>query len=142
MKTIIFICHGNICRSVAAEYIAKDLDHVSGNIYYSRAVSNEERGNDIYPPMKQVLIQNNIHYDHHASKRITLEEYRAADIIFCMDHSNINYLTMLFPYENRSKIKLLDKQDIEDPWYTGNYVWVFHLIKEAIEEFLHEENII
>ena len=67
---IIFICHGNICRSVAAEYIAKHLDEEHKHNYISRATSYEEIGNDIYPPMKQTLRQMGIPFDIHHATRI------------------------------------------------------------------------
>lgn len=138
-KLVIFICHGNICRSPIAEYIAKHLDKEGKYRYLSRAVSNEERGNDIYPPMKRVLIQYKIPYDRHAAQKISLEEFKEAEYIFTMDKSNMNYLRMLFPYENFSKVRMLEDFEIEDPWYTGNYEWVFRLIYEAIEKFLEKE---
>lgn len=138
-KLVIFICHGNICRSPIAEYIAKHLDKEGKYRYLSRAVSNEEKGNDIYPPMKRVLIQHKIPYDRHAAQKISLEEFKEAEYIFTMDKSNMNYLRMLFPYENFSKVRMLEDFEIEDPWYTGNYEWVFRLIYEAIEKFLEKE---
>ena len=141
MKKIIFVCHGNICRSPAAEYIAKEIDKEHKYQYISRAVSAEETGNDIYPPMKKVLIKYKIPYSEHHAKKITLEEYKEADIIFCMDQSNITRLNMLFPYENHSKVRLLQQMEIEDPWYTGDFETVFLQIKHAIIRFLSEENI-
>ena len=139
MEKVIFVCHGNICRSPIAEYVAKYLDKEKRYEYISRAVSNEERGNDIYPPAKRVLIENHIPYERHAAQRISLEEYKEASYIFVMDQSNINYLKMLFPYENFSKIHLLGEREIEDPWYTGNFQKVFCEIYEGIEKFLKKE---
>lgn len=138
-KLVIFVCHGNICRSPMAEYIAKYLDKENRYEFISRAVSNEERGNDIYPPAKRMLIQNNIPYERHAAQKISTEEFKKADYIFVMDKSNMNYLRMLFPYENFSKVKMLEDFEIEDPWYSGRYELVFHLIYEGIEKFLNKE---
>lgn len=100
MKKIIFVCHGNICRSPAGEYICKYLVKKFGRenefSICSRAVSYEEIGNDIYPPMKRELIKNNIPLDRHMAKRITMEDYNHADYIFYMDNSNKYYLDRMF----------------------------------------------
>ena len=71
---ILFVCHGNICRSVMAEYIMKSLN--SDALIKSRATSFEEIGNDIYPPIKEVLKRHNIKYDRHYATRITQEDLR------------------------------------------------------------------
>lgn len=138
MKKIIFVCHGNICRSPAGEYICKYLVKKLGRenefSICSRAVSYEEIGNDIYPPMKRELIKNNIPLNRHMAKRITTEDYNLADYIFYMDNSNKYYLDRMFSDE-RDIIKHInvftsDIGDIEDPWYSGRYDKV---IKEIIK---------
>ena len=73
MKKIIFVCHGNICRSPAAEYIMKRL--TNDYIIESRATSYEEIGNDIYPPMKKVLRDHNVNFDRHYASRINYQDY-------------------------------------------------------------------
>lgn len=141
MQKVIFICHGNICRSPMAEYIAKHLDKEGRYQYISRAVSNEESGNDIYPPAKAVLIKNHIPYAPHHAKKITLDEFKEADIIFCMDQSNMTRLNMMFPYENFQKVRLLQPMEIEDPWYTGDFDTVYRQIEHAISRFLEESKL-
>lgn len=144
MKKIIFVCHGNICRSPAGEYICKYLVKKFGRenefSICSRAVSYEEIGNDIYPPMKRELIKNNIPLDRHMAKRITMEDYNHADYIFYMDNSNKYYLDRMFSDE-RGIIKHInvftsDIGDIEDPWYSGRYNKVVDQIYECIENIL------
>lgn len=85
MKTIIFVCHGNICRSVAAEYIMKNLlikYHLEDRFnVISRATSTEEIGNDIYPPMKRALYNKEIPFYQHKAKQITTQDYENADMI-------------------------------------------------------------
>ena len=138
MIKVIFLCHGNICRSVMAEYIAKFLDKEHRFDFISRAVSREEEGNDIYPPAKATLIKHHIPYAHHEAKRISLDEFKEADVILCMDNSNISRLNMLFPYENFSKVRLLQPMEIEDPWYTGDFETVYLQLESSIKRFLNE----
>ena len=141
MGKIIFICHGNICRSPMAEYIAKHLDKDHKHEYISRATSLEEIGNDIYYPARITLEKHGVPYSHREAKRITGEEFKEASHIFVMDYNNLSYLKRLFPYEDYSKVSLLGVREIEDPWYTGNFEKVYEEIKTSIIHFLSEENI-
>ena len=79
MKKILFVCHGNVCRSVTAEYVFKylvSLSHQENNFYTeSKATSREEIGNDIYPPMKRVLDINNIPYQRHYARQVVPSDY-------------------------------------------------------------------
>ena len=117
MKSILFVCHGNICRSPMAEYILK---YLTSNKYKieSRATSEEEIGNDIYPYAKEVLDKNNIPYKRHYAKNITQEDYDNFDLIVCFDSYNMNNLKRMFG--GTKVIKLLDT-DISDPWYTRDF---------------------
>ena len=118
IKSILFVCHGNICRSPMAEYILK---HLSNNKYTveSRATSKEEIGNDIHPGTKEQLTIHNIPYKKHYAKQITNNDYNNFDLIICFDNYNLNNLKRIFPNSNKI-IKLLDN-DIDVPWYTGNF---------------------
>ena len=138
MKTIIFVCHGNICRSVAAEYIFKNMNNEY--IVLSRATSNEEIGNDIYPPMKRELTRQGIPFDRHYAKRIDYDDYLKADLIFYMDDENFYTLNRMFP--NSNKIFPIYKytpsiSEIEDPWYTGRFDLVVTQIKTCIKDILN-----
>ena len=138
MKTIIFVCHGNICRSVAAEYIFKNMNNEY--IVLSRATSNEEIGNDIYPPMKRELTRQGIPFDRHYAKRIDYDDYQKADIIFYMDSENLYTLNRMFP--NSNKIFPIYKytpsiSEIEDPWYTGRFDLVVSQIKQCIKDIIN-----
>ncbi len=146
MKTIVFVCHGNICRSVAAEYIAKHYvsinDKSKDYLIYSRATTNEEIGNDIYPPMKRALAKYNIPFSSHKAKRISQEDYDNADIIFYMDEENKYDLQYMFS-DNKRKIKpitIYDEHlaDIADPWYSNRFDEVVEQLRRCIEEiFTH-----
>lgn len=141
MNTVIFVCHGNICRSPMAEFIAMHLDKNHKYEYISRATSLEEIGNDIYYPAKVTLDKHNIPYTRRGAKRITLDEFRSAKYIFIMDNNNLSYLRRLFPGEDFSKVSLLGNSEIEDPWWTGNFEKVYQEIETSIIHFLSEEHI-
>ncbi len=143
MKTIIFVCHGNICRSVAAEFIAKQYvkKHHLNNEFkiYSRATSLEEIGNDIYPPMKEALRKYNISFERHNTQRISKEDYDEADLIFYMDEENHYYLNKMF-IDSKNKIKPITiysqkLNEISDPWYNGKY-------EEVVEQLICCINVI
>ena len=134
---IIFVCHGSICRSPAAEFILKSLSDNYDVI--SRAVSNEEIGNDVYPPMKNALNRACIPFERHSAKRISNEDYDWADYIFYMDDENLYYLHRFFP--NSEKIKPINLYtpsigEIEDPWYTGRYDLVVSQITQCIKDII------
>ena len=135
IKKILFVCHGNICRSPMGEYIFK---YLTGDKYIieSRATSVEEIGNDIYPPVKEILNKYNIPYDRHMARQITIDDYNNYDLIICFDDYNIRNIKLIT--KDISKvIKLLDK-DIEDPWYTGNYDKVYHEIYDGCIKLLNK----
>lgn len=141
MEKVIFVCHGNICRSPMAEFIAKEMDKSHKYEYLSRATSLEEIGNDIYYPARITLEKHDTPYSHREAKRITLAEFKEAKYIFIMDYNNLSYLKRLFPNEDFAKVRMLDTKEIEDPWYTGNFERVYNQIKTSIVHFLSEENI-
>ena len=142
MKKIIFICHGNICRSPVAEVLfvgaIKRDNRIDEFECYSRATSLEEIGNDIYPPMKRVLVSHGDSFDRHYATRISKEEFDSADYIYYMDRNNLYYLERLFgPSKKYILVRhYIDDRDIEDPWYTGRYEKVYQEIKEGIESIL------
>ena len=91
MVKIMFICHGNICRSVSAEYIMKDLAKKNGVDLYvsSAATSREEIGNDIYPPAKRKLKEKGIPFSRHYARQATMSDYLSYDYLICMDENNV-----------------------------------------------------
>lgn len=147
MKKIIFVCHGNICRSPVASIlfnkIAKE-EGLEGYLSISRATSLEEIGNDIYPPMKRVLSNHDIRYDRHFAEQITHDEFLNAEYIFYMDTHNLYYLERMFGRNDKFLLisRFLDDKTIEDPWYTGRFEYVYSRIEECVKEiviFLKEE---
>ena len=144
MKTIIFVCHGNICRSPAAEWIMKHLLQAynleEDFFVFSRATSLEEIGNDIYPPMKRALYNKEIPFFEHHAKRITLEEINKADYVFYMDSLNLRYMERLFG-NLPEKCQIITKYSenisfIDDPWYTGQFDEVVEQISECCENII------
>ena len=139
-KSILFVCHGNICRSPMAEYIFKKLARKKF-VVESRATSNEEIGNDMHEGTKEQLELHNIPYDRHSAKRITVDDYERFDIIICFDDYNIRNLRKI-TWDTTKVHKLLDK-DIEDPWFTGDFGKVYNEIFsgcKALYEKLKDNN--
>ena len=140
MKTIIFVCHGSICRSPAAAFIAKKhLKEIGRDSEFNiiiRATSSEEIGNDVYPPMKRELFRQGIPMEPHHAMRIRQIDYDNADYIFYMDEENRwslmrqidNYKNILYPINKWTP----SIDEIEDPWYTNRYELVVNEIKQCV----------
>ena len=134
MNKILFVCHGNICRSVMAEYIMKSI--APDLIVESRATSTEEIGNDIYPNIKKVLDKNNIKYSRHYAKQITKKDYDDFDLIIVMDDFNLYNLSRMIGQLDKNKVYKLNNfigssKDVDDPWYTRNFDDCYIEIYEA-----------
>lgn len=132
---IIFVCHGNICRSPVGEILFKRLDLEKKFNVISRATSLEEIGNDIYPPMKRVLLSHGVSFSRHYATRISKDEFESADYIFYMDLNNLYYLERLFGKSNKYHLisEYLDNMEIEDPWYTDRFEYVYNRIEKCVE---------
>ncbi len=149
MKKIIFVCHGNICRSPMAEFIFKDLIRRKGieNKFYieSAAVSTEEIGNPIYPPAKRCLNAHGIPFDKDKTARqITRADYDRFDLIICMDRMNLRWLRYIIPDDPQDKVHLMMSyagidRDVADPWYTGDFEATYRDITTACESFLNAQ---
>ena len=146
-KKILFICHGNICRSPMAEFVFKALVRTYGleDMFYveSAAVSTEEIGNPIYPPAKRCLTQHGVAFDKNkTSRQVTPEDYKNFDLLICMDNSNIRLLKRIIGDEDPdNKVHLMmsytgEFRDVADPWYTGDFETTFQDVLSASEAFL------
>lgn len=148
MKKILFVCHGNICRSVMAEMIMRHLTEQEGETYVidSCATSREEIGNDIYPPAKRCLSAHGIPFTRHAARQITCEDYEQFDLILCMEDYNIRNLRRVLGEElmlhdaalPQPKIRRLLNRDVADPWYTGDFETTYRDLVEGCKALLHE----
>ena len=146
MKSILFACHGNICRSPMAEFIFKALVKARGleDRYHveSAAVSAEELGNPIYPPARRCLSQHGVWFDQgKGARQITAADYGRFDRIVCMDSSNLRLIKRIIPEDREGKIHLLMSyagtgRDVADPWYTGDFETTFQDILEGCEAML------
>ena len=141
MKKILFVCHGNICRSPMAEFVMKDLVAKAGRsgefFIASAAVSREEIGNPVYPPARRELQKHGIRCDGHAAHQITRQELDGYDKIYYMDGSNARYLRRLFG-DRAEKCQPLLSRDVADPWYTGDFGQTWEDILEGCRRILEE----
>ena len=141
MIKILFVCHGNICRSPIAEFVMKDLVKKAGraNEFHiaSAAVSREEIGNPVYPPARRELARHGIACDGHAAHQITRKELEEYDYIYYMDASNARYLRRLFGADV-DKCRPLLSRDVADPWYTGDFGATWDDVQEGCQRILEE----
>ena len=122
---ILFVCHGNICRSPMAEFIMKELAGRAGRqedfIIDSAATSAEELGNDMYPPAKKMLQEKGIPFTRRAARQIRRGDYEYYDYIIGLDSYNIRNLESFFNGDPEGKISMLLGRPVADPWYTGDF---------------------
>ncbi len=141
MIEILFVCHGNICRSPIAEFVMKDLVKKAGRAnelhIASAAVSREEIGNPVYPPARRELARHGIGCDGHAAHQITRKELEEYDYIYYMDASNGRYLRRLFGAD-ADKCRPLLSRDVADPWYTGDFGATWDDVLEGCQRILEE----
>ena len=135
MKKILFICHGNICRSPMAEFVMKRLVAEAGlSDQYeiqSAATSTEELGNPVYLPARHKLAEHGIGCEGKTARQMTRHDYAYYDYVIAMDRNNLRNLKRMFGEDTDHKISLLmdythRPDDVADPWYTGDFeaTWV------------------
>ena len=130
MIKILFVCHGNICRSPMAEFVMKDLATQAGLSdrfeIASAATSTEELGNPVYPPARQKLSEHGISCKGKTARQMTRDDYEHYDLLIGMDHANIRNMTRIAGGDPEGKIRLLldyagRHGEVADPWYTGDF---------------------
>lgn len=130
MTKILFVCHGNICRSPMAEFVMKDLVEKAGLAdeftIASAATSTEEIGNPVYPPVRQLLTRHGISCAGKTARQLQRGDYAAWDLFIGMDTANLRNMTRLFGGDPEGKVHaLLDYThrpgEVADPWYTGDF---------------------
>ncbi len=140
MTKILFVCHGNICRSPMAEFVMKDLIAKAGlsEKFYvnSVAASREEEGNFLYPPARRELEKHNVPWERKRARLITRQDVEDYDRIYYMDSRNLRYLRQLFPGE--TKFRPLLFRDVADPYYSGDFSQTWEDICEGCQKILEE----
>ena len=144
-KRLLFVCHGNICRSPMAEMVMKRLVREAGRSdefeIASAATSTEEIGNPVYPPARRKLAEHGISCDGKTARQITREDYLYYDVIVAMDRNNLRNLRRLLGEDTEHKIHLLmdytDRPgDVADPWYTGDFEATWQDVLEGCQGLL------
>ncbi len=140
---ILFICHGNICRSTMAEFVLKDMASKQGLSWEiaSAATSCEELGNDIHPGTKAKLREVGIPFERRRARQITQKDYDYYDMLIGMDARNMINMKRFYGGDPKGKFSLLldysDRpRDIADPWYTGNFDATYEDVKEGCEALI------
>ena len=150
MLKIMFVCHGNICRSPMAEFVFKKMVADRGlsaeYIIASSATSTEEIGNDIHPGTKRTLQKYGVPFSRREAVQITRADYDKYDFFIGMDTANIRNLGRIFGADPQNKVKkLLDFTprggDVADPWYTGNFEETWRDVNEGCAALLEELSI-
>ena len=150
MTKILFICHGNICRSPMAEFVMRHLCQEAGvNDRFeiaSAAVSTEEIGNDIYPPAKRVLTAHGIPFSHRGAHQVTKADFDTYDHIVCADRSNIRIMEYHFGRSvldnSHAQVSMMmewagQSRDVSDPWYTGDFETAYQDIYTSCKAILN-----
>ena len=129
-KKILFVCHGNICRSPMAEFVMKDLVRKAGREdefeIASAATSTEEIGNEVYPPARRKLAEHGIGCKGKTARQMTRQDYAHYDLLIGMDSWNIRNMLRICDSDPEGKIQMLMDYtrrpgDVADPWYTGDF---------------------
>ena len=144
MKKILFVCHGNICRSPMAEYVMKYLveqAQLTGQfLIESAATSTEEIGNPVYPPARRKLAEHGICCNGHAARQMTRADYSRYDLLIGMDSANLRNMTRIAGGDPEGKIRpLLYDKDVADPWYTGNFEVTWQDVLRGCQALLEEQ---
>ena len=131
MKKLLFICHGNICRSPMAEFVMKDLAEKAGLAaefeIASAAATREEIGNPVYPPARRKLAEHGISCAGHAARQLTRRDYAGYDLLIGMDRENLYDMRRICGGDPDGKLHLLMEYagrpgaEVADPWYTGDF---------------------
>ena len=147
---VLFVCHGNICRSPMAEFVMKDIVRKAGCdekfLIASAATTTEELGNDMYPNAKEELRKHNIPFEPRRARQLRHGEYKDWDYIIAMDGENLADIPDLLGADAEHKVHLLlsfagERRAVSDPWYTRDFakayrdisLWCSALLKEIMK---------
>ena len=145
MIKILFVCHGNICRSPMAEFVMKDMvakEGLSGEFEISSAAtSTEELGNSVYPPVRKLLARHGIDCSQKTARQMKRSDYAYYDLLIGMDQANFRNMHRICGGDSANKIHLLmdytDRPgDVADPWYTRDFEETWRDINEGCRKLL------
>lgn len=147
MIKILFVCHGNICRSPMAEFAMKDLVKKAGLSAHfhiaSAATSREELGNPVYPPARRKLAEHKIGCGGKTARQLVARDYEEYDLLIGMDSANLRNMRRICGGDPEGKISLLLDHtsrpgDVADPWYTGDFEATWRDVQEGCQALLRE----
>lgn len=147
MKRILFICHGNICRSPMAEFVMKDLVKKAGLASQfhieSAATSREEIGNPVYPPARRKLAEHGISCEDHSARQLTNRDYDEYDLLIGMDQANLRDMYRICGGDYAEKMSLLMDHtarpgNVADPWYTEDFEATWQDVLDGCQGLLKE----
>ena len=147
MKRILFVCHGNICRSPMAEFMLKRMVRRSGleDDYEiaSAATHDEEIGNPVYPMARQELAKHGIGCPGHSARQLTPDDYSRYDLIVGMDEANMNDMQTLFGGDPDGKLHLMmdyvgKHRDVADPWFTRNFTTTWNDLQASLTALFNQ----
>ena len=145
MIKLLFVCHGNICRSPMAEFYMKDITAKAGLSgafkIASAATSAEELGHPVYPPARRMLSRHGIDCSGKTARRMTAADYAAYDLLIGMDFANLRNMERIAGGDPEGKIRLLldfagRHDEVADPWYTGDFDAAWRDIAEGCDALL------
>ena len=147
MIKILFVCHGNICRSPMAEFVMKDMVRKAGleNQFHiaSAATSGEELGNPVYPPARRKLAEHGIDCSGKTARRLRKSDYTQYDLLIGMDQVNLRNMHRMCGGDPEGKLHLLldftnRPGNVADPWYTGDFEATWRDVEQGCQGLLQE----
>ena len=139
---ILFICHGNICRSPMAEFVMKDMVRKAGLEWKfeiaSAATSTEEIGNPVYPPARRKLAEHGISCKGKTARQMSRRDYDDYDLLIGMDRYNMRNMRSICGGDPEEKLRMLLNRDVADPWYTGNFDETYADVVQGCAALLEE----
>ncbi len=144
---IMFVCHGNICRSPMAEFVMERMLDDKGikDVFVSSSATSTEEiwngiGNPVYPPARRELEKHGISCDGKRAVQLKREDYEKYDLFVAMDQNNLRNIARIFGFDPENKVRKLNERDVSDPWYSGDFETCYQDIETGCKALLEEIN--